>query len=1070
MFQAIPKQRRFAFAFAFAALALVLAAFLVSGHPAQAVDNCNLAALKAIVSTGGTLDFNCAADTTITLDGTQTIAKDLTLTNTGAGKVSISGNYQYQIFSVTSGISLSLTNLNLTGGSTTNNGGAIDNKSGGTVTISNSTLSGNSATYYGAAIYNNNGGTVTISNSTLSGNSAAVGGAILSFGGTVTISNSTLSGNSAISSGGAIFNQGKSSTLMISNSTLSGNSANTGGAIYNFGGGTVTISNSTLSGNSANTGGAIGSTSGTVTISNSSLYSNSASYGGAIENSVGSTVTITNSTLYSNSATYDGGTIDNNSGSTVNLQNSLLQGSNICFGNSFIDKGYNLEAEATNSYTCELGASSMNTTDAILGTLRNNGGTTNTVALLSGSPAIGAIPAASCVVTADQRGVNRPQGTKCDIGAFEVVVNPATPTVTTNPTNTTVTAGNAANFTAAASGNPIPTVQWQSSSNGTTWSDVSGATSTTYSVTPTATSDSGKQYRAVFTSLIGSATSSTAIMTVNPGTASKLIFSTQPSGAVAGTAFTTQPIVVVQDAYGNTATSLSSPITLTIKTGTGTLSGTTSATASNGVASFSGLSIDKSGSFVLTASATSLTSGDSSSFTVSPGTASQLVFSTQPSGAVAGTAFTTQPIVTVQDANGNTITNNTDAITIAIKSGTGIAGAALTTTLTVNAVAGVATFSGLKIDLAGTGYVLNASAAGLTSIDSNSFDVSAGKSSAVIPKNIKPGKPFSVQAIIRDANGDVVTSYNDDVTVELKNGNSMANAAPNPSGATLSGTLTVKAVNGVATFYNLSIDKLGTYVLTFTAPGIGFIFDSAPFDVTAEVVSYPADLVPQLRVRPDRIVANNPENQVSFSFKVKNIGKGEASSIVISLPIPQGLDVGYLAEGASKDVWITQVTTSTVKIALPKLEENQEASGTLVFRPNGNAVVETEIVARYSLTFDDPTRSGKALNSNTQRFVYGSENFDESEGAVQRGAVISAKVGETVSITQTGYLADEFVALWYTSPNSTTVSLGMHRATADGVLSVVLDTTGVAAGDYAVVGYGNRSEFTQVNILTVMAS
>ncbi|NWJ48723.1 MAG: hypothetical protein HXX08_22930, partial [Chloroflexi bacterium] len=425
-----------------AGIALLLVVFGASARPAQAVvQTCDLAGLQAAVNNGGTQDLACATDTTIILDGTWngTIAKDLTLTNTGAGKVTINGANTYRIFYVNSGISLSLTNFNLTGGNATL-GGAIDNNSG-TVTVTNSTLYGNSAQQQGGAI--ENFGTVTINNSTLYGNSAVGGGAIFNWGG-VTISNSTLYGNSATNSGGAIDNN--SGTVTISNSTLYDNSTtNSGGAIYNW--------------------------------------------------------------------------------STVTLQNSLLQGNKICFNSSgsITDNGYNLEAEALGSYTCGFSGTSINTTDAKLGTPGNNGGVTNTVALLSGSPAIDAIPPASCVVTADQRGVKRPQGTGCDIGAFETQV------------------------------------------------------------------------------------------------ATQLAITTQPSGAVAGTAFTTT--VTAQDAYGNTATNFSGAVTVAIKGSTGTtgatLSGTLTVNAVNGVATFSGLSLDKSGTgYVLTATSGTLTPADTSGFDV----------------------------------------------------------------------------------------------------------------------------------------------------------------------------------------------------------------------------------------------------------------------------------------------------------------------------------------------------------------------------------------------------------------------------------------------------------------------
>src|SRR5437867_834771 len=100
--------------------------------------------------------------------------------------------------------------------------------------------------------------------------------------------------------------------------------------------------------------------------------------------------------------------------------------------------------------------------------------------------------------------------------AATLTVNCATlPTIATQPVNQTVTAGQTATFTAAATGSPTPTVQWQvSADGGVTFSNVSGATSTTLSLT-TALSQNGNRYRAVFTNSAGTATTMAATLTVN---------------------------------------------------------------------------------------------------------------------------------------------------------------------------------------------------------------------------------------------------------------------------------------------------------------------------------------------------------------------------------------------------------------------------------------------------------------------------------------------------------------------------------------------------------------------------
>ena len=140
---------------------------------------------------------------------------------------------------------------------------------------------------------------------------------------------------------------------------------------------------------------------------------------------------------------------------------------------------------------------------------------------------------------------------------------------------------------------------------------------------------------------------------------------------------------------------------------------------------FADLSIDKVGTgYKLTISSTGLTSAVSGTFNVTVGAASKLAFTTQPGGGAAGAAWATQPKVTVQDAFGNTITTSSASVTLTITSGTGTSGAVLTCTANPKAAAsGVATFAGCKINLAGSGYTLTATTAGLTNGVSTAFNI-----------------------------------------------------------------------------------------------------------------------------------------------------------------------------------------------------------------------------------------------------------------------------------------------------------------------------------------------------------
>src|SRR5882762_6265821 len=116
-------------------------------------------------------------------------------------------------------------------------------------------------------------------------------------------------------------------------------------------------------------------------------------------------------------------------------------------------------------------------------------------------------------------------GTSAEVDVYGLFTSP--PTITAQPANQTVTAGQTATFTAAATGSPAPTVQWQvSTDGGVTFSILSGATSTTLSFT-TASSQNGNRYQAVFTNSAGSATTTAATLTANPATPPSI--TTQPA-------------------------------------------------------------------------------------------------------------------------------------------------------------------------------------------------------------------------------------------------------------------------------------------------------------------------------------------------------------------------------------------------------------------------------------------------------------------------------------------------------------------------------------------------------------
>jgi hypothetical protein len=387
--------------------------------------------------------------------------------------------------------SVTVTGKSTIGSNTADEGGGLFNYQSGagsaTLTITSSTFSGNTAnggaTYYadGGGIYNL-AGTVTLQNSTLSGNSAngstggiADGGALYNNSGTVTVQNSTLTGNTAtgnatgFADGGAIDNSG---ILTVQNSTFTANAANGagsnyGGGICNCGGGMLTIMSSIFAGNmvvssaSAAEGGGIFN-AGTVTIQNTTLFGNMVSAGGgggAVGGGLfnGNTATLVNSTVTGNSAsgaTPDGGGIFNSG--AVYLGNTIVAGNTAntpdVYGPVY-SMGHNLVGNTT-GVTGGLVASDLQNVPSGLDPtgLQNNGGPTQTVALLAGSQAIDAgdnTIATGAGLTTDQRGFNRIVNGTVDIGAFEF--QPAA-TVTLTSSLNPAQFGQSVTFTATLGG------------------------------------------------------------------------------------------------------------------------------------------------------------------------------------------------------------------------------------------------------------------------------------------------------------------------------------------------------------------------------------------------------------------------------------------------------------------------------------------------------------------------------------------------------------------------------------------------------------------------------------------
>ena len=287
----------------------------------------------------------------------------------------------------------------------------------------------------------------------------------------------------------------------------------------------------------------------------------------------------------------------------------------------------------------------------------------------------------------------------------------------------------------------------------------------------------------------------------------------------------------MQDAAGNTVVGDTSAVTLALTVpGAATLACTPSNTkaAVAGVATFAGCTIDIANTYTITATASGLTSAVSGNVVITTGSASQLAFTTQPTGASGGVDLGTQPVVTVQDAGGNTVTGDTSTVALALTTANG-ATLACTTSNSRVAVAGVATFAGCKIDLANS-YTLTATGTGLTSGVSNSITITVGAASKLAfttqPSSAVAGVAFAAQPVVKvqDLGGNTIVGNTSAVTLALVI----------PGGATLGCTTNPQgAVAGVATFAGCKVNLANTYTLLATDRGLTSATSSA-FTIVAD--------------------------------------------------------------------------------------------------------------------------------------------------------------------------------------------------------------------------------------------
>jgi len=445
---------------------------------------------------------------------------------------------------------------------------------------------------------------------------------------------------------------------------------------------------------------------------------------------------------------------------------------------------------------------------------------------------------------------------------------------------------------------------------------------------------SGTGYRLGATASGLTATPASNTFNITPAAANHLVYGQVPTNTPAGASITPAVTVRALDQFDNLDSNFAGAghtVTIAIQNNAGPggiLTGTTNQTPVAGVATFNDLKIDKTGNgYTLIAASSGVSSVVSPAFNITVGAATHLVFGQQPpSSTPAGQ--TMSPAITVRalDSGDQLDTNFNGTVAIAI--GTNPPGnGTLSGTKMVAAVNGVATFSNLSIDKAGNGYTLTANSPGKTGATSNPFNITAGAATGIQflqqPSNTQAGASITPAVTVRavDASNNTATNFNGNVTISL---------GTNPSGGTLSGTLTVAASNGVATFGNLSIDKTGNgYALRATA-SVGSPVNSNAFNVTPGT---PATGTSTVDASPGTITANGT-NTSTITVRLKDAfgnnltSSGGTVTLSLSSPPPGG-SLGSVTDNGNGTYTATLTSSTTA------------GTVTVSARINGNLISDT---------------------------------------------------------------------------------------------------------------------------------
>jgi CSLREA domain-containing protein len=441
------------------------------------IDACSPAGADTIHVPAGTYVLDLTGADEFAMTGDLDVWSAMTIEGDGAGLTIIDGNSTDRIFDLQAAAAVTIRDLTRTHGAAPGDfGGAVYGESNSALTLTDCAVT--DSTSAGGAVYHFGGatGTLTIQRCAITGNeSTGDGGGVYTHEADTIIEDSTIDDNGSAAMGGGIAAAGGSIafTVDVDGSTISNNRAsNAGGGIVASNFSTVNLTNSTLSGNTAGTqaGALIYTFADGVTMNN---------------------VTVTNNTVTAGDV---GGILRGSGSGAVSMRNTIVAGNSAPMGSSpdcygtMTSQGHNLIGSLGSGCSVTGDTTGNLSGAANLGPLANNGGATLTHkpgptsnAVDAGDPSTPGSGGTSCAAT-DQRGLARPGGTQCDIGAVE---SDATPPTTTTSTSTTSTSTTSTSTTSVSTTSSSTTSTSSTSTTVTSTTTAPPVSTTTTTVTST---------------------------------------------------------------------------------------------------------------------------------------------------------------------------------------------------------------------------------------------------------------------------------------------------------------------------------------------------------------------------------------------------------------------------------------------------------------------------------------------------------------------------------------------------------------------------------------------------------